>query len=75
MVSSMEYQPLTTGIMRKAAQLWADARKKGHPTADPKELDSDVILAAQALYAGAIVATENVGHLSLFVESQNWRDI
>jgi len=38
-------------------------------------LDCDVILAAQALTENGIVATENVGHLSLFVEAKDWRDI
>ena len=71
----LEYMPLNTEAMLMAAQLWADARKKARPTADPRELDGDVILAAQAQQAGAIVATENVGHLSLFVEAKNWRDI
>lgn len=45
------------------------------PTADDKELDGDVILAAQAEQADALVATENVGHLSRFVDAQAWRDI
>ena len=69
------YRPITTDIMLKAAELWADARKRGKPTADLKELDGDVILAAQALQVDAIVATENVGHLSLFVEAKHWKDI
>jgi len=71
----LTYQPLNTEAMLRAAQWWADARKQGRPTADPNELDCDVILAAQAQQAGAIVATENVGHLSLFVEAKRWRDI
>jgi hypothetical protein len=45
------------------------------PTADDKELDGDVILAAQAEQAGALVAAENIGHLSRFVDAQAWRDI
>jgi len=69
------YAPLTTEVMLKAAELWAEARRRGQPTADPKELDGDVILAAQALQAGAVVATDNVGHLSLFVEAKSWREI
>jgi predicted nucleic acid-binding protein len=69
------YRPITTGIMRQAAEFWADARRIGKPTADPKELDSDVILAAQALEVSAIVATENVGHLSRYVNAVHWRAI
>jgi len=69
------YQPLSTEIMIKAAELWAEARKAGKPTADPQALDGDVILAAQALRVDAIVATENVGHLSLFVEAKHWKEI
>jgi predicted nucleic acid-binding protein len=61
--------------MLKAAELWADARKRGRPTADLNELDGDLILAAQALQVDAIVATENVGHLSLFVEAKHWKDM
>ncbi len=69
------YLPLNTKAMRLAAQLWADARRKGMPTADPKELDCDVVLAAQALMVNAIVATENVAHLSRYTEAKHWRDI
>jgi predicted nucleic acid-binding protein len=69
------YLPLTTRAMLRAATFWAEARKHGKPTADPKELDVDVILAAQAHEAGGIVVTENVGHLSVFVEAREWRDI
>jgi predicted nucleic acid-binding protein len=69
------YRPINTANMLKAAELWAEARKRGQPTADIKELDGDVILAAQALQVDAIVATENVGHLSLFVEAKHWKDI
>ena len=44
-------------------------------SADWRELDCDVILAAQALEAGAVVATENVGHLSRYVTALDWRVI
>ena len=73
--SSLVYLPITTSAMLRAAGLWADARRVGKPTADPRELDCDVLLAAQALEAGAIVATENVGHLSRYVVAKHWRDI
>lgn len=76
------YIPITTAAMQKAAELWADARKKGTPTADEKELDVDVILAAQTLIEllsnaedSAIVATTNVGHLEMFVAARRWQEI
>ena len=72
---SLFYQPITTAVMLRAAELWADARRRGRSTADPKELDGDVILAAMALEAGAIVATENVGHLARYVTAMHWRQI
>jgi len=71
--TALVYAPITTPVMLKAAELWADARRSGQPTADPKELDGDVIIAAQALEASAVVATENVGHLSRFVTASDWR--
>ena len=73
--NSIGYLPLTTPIMLKAAELWAQARRSGTPTADPKALDCAVILAAQALAVQGIVAIENVGHLSRFVEARHWREI
>jgi predicted nucleic acid-binding protein len=71
----LTYLSLDTPTMRRAAELWAIARQQGTPTADPKEIDADVILAAQAERAGAVVATQNVGHLARFVTAQHWRDI
>ena len=72
---SLAYLPINTRAMLKAAELWAEARRSGQPTADPKQLDGDVILAAQAMEVGAIIATENVGHLSRFAEAKHWKDI
>ena len=71
----MRYLALTTEQMRKASELWAFARKSGMPTADDKALDGDVILAAQALSIGGVVATENVGHLARYCEAKHWKDI
>ena len=73
--TTLPYLPLTTPIILRAAELWAEARRRGRPTADPHALDCDVILAAQALAMGATVVTDNVGHLSLFVEAKSWREI
>ncbi|MCU0492131.1 MAG: hypothetical protein MUD01_11115 [Chloroflexaceae bacterium] len=74
------YLPITTAMIRHAADIWARVRQAGIPTADPHALDGDVILAAQALsvpQAGdtLIVATTNVGHLSRLVPAARWQDI
>ena len=74
------YEPLTTEVMLAAAQLWAEARKRGLPTGTERELDVDVILAAQARALegngdGVIVATTNARHLSRFVKACPWQDI
>ncbi len=71
----LEYLPLTTQIMRRSAELWAEARLKGFPTASVASLDGDVILAAQALEVSGIVVTQNRKHLSFFVEAKDWSEI
>src|SRR5215207_708469 len=68
-LKQLGYIPLTTEVMLKAAEFWAFARQQGQPTADNKELDADVILAAQAIVMGSagddvVIATTNVGHLA-----------
>ena len=75
MHTELQYLPLDTPTMRRAAQFWAQARQQGLPTADPKALDADVILAAQAEQAGAVIATENVAHIDRFVTAMHWRDL
>lgn len=74
------YAPLTTEVMLLAAQLWADARRQGLPTAPEDRLDVDVILAAQALELAkegdeVVVATGDPRHLSRFVDARGWREI
>ena len=78
LVDRTEYLPITTAAMRRAAELWADARRAGRPTAAPDELDADVILAAQALTLGAgevVVATTNTRHLARYVKAAAWNAI
>lgn len=78
LVATTRYLPLTTSAMRKAAELWAEARNVGKPTASNKALDGDVILAAQVLIAfgrEAIVATTNGEHLSRFARADVWSNI
>lgn len=73
------YLPLSDEALRLAADLWARSGQEGQPTADPKTLDTDVIIAAQALSfvaASAVtVATTNPKHLSQFIPAKNWNEI
>jgi predicted nucleic acid-binding protein len=74
------YLPLSDSALRLGCRLWAGARNAGTPTADPKELDCDVLIAAQALdirvaVSCLIIATTNVGHLSQFVAADLWTNI
>ena len=73
----LEYLPITTSAMRRAADLWAQVRNTGQPTAPDHALDADVILAAQTLSVGvpAVVATGNPAHLSRFVSAELWQNI
>jgi predicted nucleic acid-binding protein len=78
--STLLYAEITTAVMHQAARFWAEVRQRGLPTSDPKALDADAILAAQAHLAGGpgdtvIVATDNVGHLGQFVDARPWPTI
>jgi predicted nucleic acid-binding protein len=78
LLETFEYLPLSTAVMREAASLWADVRRRGQPTADAKALDADVILAAQARKMAAaevVIATTNVRHLSRLVDAKLWQDV
>jgi predicted nucleic acid-binding protein len=46
--ASIGYLPITTDVMLRAAELWAQARQQGQPTADNRALDGNIILVAQA---------------------------
>lgn len=74
------YIPLNTAAMRLAANLWAQVRTSGKPTADSQALDGDVILAAQVLTlevdpSEIIVAAHNVKHISRFTAADLWMNI
>jgi predicted nucleic acid-binding protein len=80
LVAQVNYVPITTSAMRQAAELWAKARQQGIVTADPKALDCDVIMAAQALTlipapSDLVVATSNVAHISKYIKAQEWHVI
>jgi hypothetical protein len=74
------YVAITTVAMRRAAELWAEARRAGAPTADPQALDGDVILAGQSLTMPVLaselmVATGNVRHPARYVPADLWQNI
>lgn len=71
----LDYLPLNTETLRRAADLWAEARIGGFPTARESSLDGDVILAPQALEVTGTVVTTNRKHLSRFVAAQDWTEI
>ncbi len=68
------------GMVTHPAEFWARARNEGYPTADPKALDADVILAAQAQSFGneadiPVIATTNLGYMSCFTTADLWENI
>ena len=74
----MIYAPITTAAMVRAADLWAQARQQGRPTAGTADLDGDMILVAQAeelRLPNAVIATGNVGHISPFFPADLWTNI
>jgi predicted nucleic acid-binding protein len=82
LASLIDFLPVTKTVLKKAAQLWAQIRIQGLPTADSKNIDADIIIAAtcqiiQEEYPGQklIVATSNVKHLSRFLEAKQWQEI
>jgi hypothetical protein len=71
---------LTSDDLILAAELWAQSRQQGAPTADTHALDIDVILCAQVRNSGVastqlVVATTNVKHLNTFVPAMQWNEI
>jgi predicted nucleic acid-binding protein len=82
LVNLIDFLPLTRDVMELAADLWARARSEGKATADDKNIDGDMIIAAHwsilsDRYPGreVIVVTTNVKHLGYFTNAYTWRDI
>jgi predicted nucleic acid-binding protein len=77
---SGRFLSLTDHALVLAAQFWAHSRNTGTTIADPKELNADVIIAAQAINTGIanadfVIATTNVGHLSIFAPAKLWSNL
>lgn len=81
LAEAMGYLPIGDDVWKLAAELWAQARRGGYPTAADPALDGDVILAAQARLAAeadgleVVVATDNPEHLARFVPAERWEAI
>lgn len=82
--NDFDFLPVTTEILKKAAEFWAEARQNHIPTADDKNIDADMIISAQWSILcdeypgqGVFVATTNLKHLQIFVgdNALEWRDI
>lgn len=75
------YLPLKPGMMRKAAELWAWARKTNQSTAAADRIDIDVILAAQAVIVAletgekTVVATNNIKDIKRYTDAEKWQNI
>jgi len=82
MVRDLGLIPVTFRAWDRAAEFWALLYKVGQPTADPKSLDADAILAAVAVTVvrpgdSATIATTNERHLNRFpgVDARAWARI
>ena len=72
--------PLEQHDLREAAELWARMRNTGHVTADDKDLDCDVIIAAQVRRMPPnpnpyIVVTDNLRHFTKMCVAERWRSL
>jgi predicted nucleic acid-binding protein len=75
-VAVNRFVSIDSAAMRLAAEIWAQLRRAGRPTAADAALDCDVILAAQASgFDDYIVATENLRHLGRVCNATHWRDL
>lgn len=63
--------PITDDVLNRTADLWAEARKGGHP-----HKDADLLIAATALEHSRVLVTGNTVHFSWIsgLTIENWRD-
>jgi predicted nucleic acid-binding protein len=78
--AAFQFLSITDDVLIQAAFLWADARRRGLPTAAASELDCDVVMVAilqtnNLPQNELVIATSNVGHLSRFLAAKDWKSI
>lgn len=73
----IDFLPLTVEVMKKATELWAEARKNHSKTANDKDIDADMIVSAHWKLLceehpgrAVFIATKNIRHLKLFAKEQ-----
>ena len=70
------YQQVSAKNFLDAAAMWAAARRGGYSTASERDVDWDVIIAAQAKEIPAVVVTSNERHMSRYgVDARDWHKI
>jgi predicted nucleic acid-binding protein len=79
---AIDFLPVDKNILRSAADIWAQARIEGQPTAGDRNIDADTIICATwqdlaTRYPGqeVVIVTTNVRHLSRFANAVVWQDV
>ncbi len=69
-VASSDVFEISTNVLMRAAELWAEAHTNGHP-----RNDADLIIAATALEEGRVLATGNTAHYAWIagIRLSDWR--
>lgn len=78
-----EVQQISPRNLRDAAAIWADARRNGTPTASERDVDWDILIAAQAKEMAeqskgvrVVVVTSNATHLKVHgADAKDWHEI
>lgn len=78
----IEFQKVTFALLKKAAEIWADARAVNQPNKVKENIDIDCTVAAQWFllqeeYPGrrVVVATKNIKDFQRIIECSIWQDI
>ena len=69
-VDTSDVFPISRSVLLRAADLWSDARRGGHP-----KDDADLIIAATALETRRVLVTGNTAHFSWIsgLQLADWR--
>jgi predicted nucleic acid-binding protein len=73
---SLAISPISVEVLRTAARFWSKAKREGWSTAPERDIDWDVIVAAEATALAAVVVTSNAVHISRYgVDARDWSAI